>query len=582
MKGIARLAACIGLLASAAAPAAEPVIRYSEPLQRLEISSVVPGAVPGTTKPGLAEPARMSFDAFGRTFELDLEPNHRLLSDEARASLTGEFGIYRGAVAGAPGSWARIVIANGVPRGLVAIGSDFYAIEPGAAGGAVMYRLEDLYVPPGSVSCDAVEAPSGAAFYGKIAGELTAAAAKPGAVAQISIAAYGDFPLYDRQGEDAEPGLAARLNNVDGIFSEQVGVEIHVASLHVYRSTAADPYNDTRDPRRLLDDVADHRKRSDWQRAQGLTHLFTGRDLEGSTVGIAYNASLCEAEWGAGLTQVGNNPTFDSLVAAHELGHNFGAPHDGETGSACAAVGPGFLMSPTINGSDQFSSCSLAQIDRELAGAFCVVSLPTVDAALAFPNGVPAVVEGESVSVALNVANDGTAEASGVRVDITLPVNAEFGSATAASGTCTDGAGTVSCTISAVPAGAARRITLELTGAEQGSAEITATAFVDGDVDPSNDTVTAQFRVEAAGGTAPPPPPATPAGANDSGGGGSPEPFWLFLLAFGAAWRRFRQAAPAAAPVAVRAAVPVAVPAVAPVVARAHRAPVDGTRAARV
>ena len=122
MNGLARLAAlaAMGVLcAMAAAHAADPdavTIRYAEPLERLVISADTPGTL---AKPGAVAPARMSFDAFGRRFDLALEPNHRLLSDAARASLTGSARIYRGEIPGEPGSWARIVVADGVPRGLV-------------------------------------------------------------------------------------------------------------------------------------------------------------------------------------------------------------------------------------------------------------------------------------------------------------------------------------------------------------------------------------------------------------------------------------------------------------------------------
>lgn len=549
MNGLARLAAlaAMGVLcAMAAAHAADPdavTIRYAEPLERLVISADTPGTL---AKPGAVDPARMSFDAFGRRFDLALEPNHRLLSDAARASLTGSARIYRGEIPGEPGSWARIVVADGVPRGLVAVGRDLYAIEPAAQGGARMYRLDDMEVPPGSASC-ATEAPdgTGTTLYGKIAGELgQAAAAKPGAVSRISIGVLGDYALYQQEGDAAEPALLARLNNVDGIFSEQLGVEIYVESLHVFKRPAADPFSDTDRPSRLLDDLADFRKRSSWQLKYGLTHLFTGRDLEGRTVGIAYNGSLCRPEYGVGLTQYGRNLTFDSLVAAHEIGHNFGAPHDGETGSACAAETGAFLMSASINGSDRFSNCSIAQIQPHIAKASCLAPLPTVDAALALPNPVPVVTLGSSAKVPIDVSNGGTAAAANVTVEITLPVNAGLESVTAANGTCTDGAGMVSCTFDELPAGSARRITLELTGADVGSGELVATAFADADVDPANDSLAAEFRVEPAPPSGTPSPATAPPASSGSGGGGASEPVWLLLLAFGAAWLTQRRTRP--------------------------------------
>src|SRR5690606_40314985 len=119
-------------------------------------------------------------------------------------------------------------------------------------------------------------------------------------------------------------------------------------------------------------------------RAYGLTHLFTGRDLDGTTVGIAYMDALCDARYGAGLTEVTTRGTwYESLIAAHEIGHNFGAVHDGEPGKACASTPSGqFLKSANVNGIDTFSECSLSSMQPAIARASCIRPLPPADVAL--------------------------------------------------------------------------------------------------------------------------------------------------------------------------------------------------------
>ena len=61
-------------------------------------------------------------------------------------------------------------------------------------------------------------------------------------------------------------------------------------------------------------------------------HLFTGRDLDGSALGLAYVDDVCDTNGAFGLSET----TFTSdlsdrnWLTSHELGHNFGSGHDGD------------------------------------------------------------------------------------------------------------------------------------------------------------------------------------------------------------------------------------------------------------
>ena len=56
--------------------------------------------------------------------------------------------------------------------------------------------------------------------------------------------------------------------------------------------------------------------------------LYSGTDIAGSTVGIAYIGAICGTA-GIGLTQ-DTRSSLDSVggIMAHELGHLFGMSHD--------------------------------------------------------------------------------------------------------------------------------------------------------------------------------------------------------------------------------------------------------------
>jgi len=151
------------------------------------------------------------------------------------------------------------------------------------------------------------------------------------------------------------------MNIVNGIFSEQVGVQFGITEIEVLNDNGNLTSSNASE---LLGQFRTFVGNDN----PGLAHLFTGRNIDGGTIGIAFINAICRNS-GVGLTEAGGRGTFGALTAAHEFGHNFGAPHDNQTGSICASTPNGFLMNPSLNGSDQFSQCSLSQIANTVANA---------------------------------------------------------------------------------------------------------------------------------------------------------------------------------------------------------------------
>ena len=500
------LAAAVAAIFSAANAAApdDVMLSHYEPLQQLTLHTMSSGAANASQKAGGAAPLVMSFDALGRRFDLELEANSRLVSVARQNPLLDGVDIYRGELAGRPGSWARIVVSDGMPRGLFWDGTEMYAIEaPGdsivQSSVPVIYRLADAQIAPGSMSCgSAAMATTGSAAIDGLLGELGAISQGPGAISELEMGAIGDFEFTNSKGSDAAAvtAITTRLNNVDGIFSQNVGVQINVTTIETF-SASNDPFTDVAEAGDLLDEVSAYRSTTPAQNSNGLTHLYTGKDLNGTTVGVAWTGALCSNFFGAGLSEGNGSSTFDSLVAAHEIGHNFGAPHDGQSGSACESETGNFLMAPQLNGSDQFSSCSITEMSDDIAGASCISALPSTDMEVAL-SGSATVLFGASAEINYDVTNNGTLDATNVTADFTLPANVALDSVVASVGTCTSGAGTVSCTLGDVPGMSSRTVDITTTPTALGQGMISATVSADLDDRPGNNQETVQLTVDPA------------------------------------------------------------------------------------
>jgi hypothetical protein len=343
---------------------------------------------PTLTRASRAGDATLAFTAYGRDFRVQLSENLRL----SRLAAGGGVRLYKGTLEAVPNSWARISIRDGLPRGMIWDGHELFIVEAAAdtvnygAAGTVMFKLSDAALEPGASFADeAIDVPGGpAAAYDSLVGELrarTRALQAGEATEGVRISILGDPDYLGRYSSEAEArdAILTRMNSVDGIFSSQVGVELQVESVNLARDASAGLSAST-DPGTLLEELAHVRQGNSALSATGLTHLFTGRRLNGQTTGIAYRHALCSRRFGASLAMAHSSAALDALITAHEIGHVFGAPHDGT--ERCASTPQGqYIMTPTFNGTSitSFSQCSLDQIDAVLDSYACVVDLPPTD-----------------------------------------------------------------------------------------------------------------------------------------------------------------------------------------------------------
>lgn len=539
----ASLALLVGSLAwsSQALANSNPQILYFEPFQ-----VTLPQSEAARQKTSARSLKRIEFNAYGRHYALSIEADQSFQGASHQKSTTNTLHLYRGSIDGLSSSWVRLATQGTDVHGMLWDGADLYVIAPAlevrdqllppldAASGTVIFKLADALVPSEHSACaTGNEAPMQRASDAyaaamKEAQQNSTNGALPGSM-HIEISTIADARYLERYGsiEEAHAGILLRMNNVDGIFSSQLGLQIKVPSVQIH-DTDTDPLSNAASPGALLEELAALRRRTTELRATGLTHLFTGRDLEGATIGIGYLDAVCDARYGAALTEVGQRGAwYESLIAAHEIGHNFGAVHDGEAGKACASTPQGqFLMSPNVNSVDRFSECSQGLMQPRISRATCVTPLPPADVAVVADLGVVRRDKGSSFAWDLPITNVGGSNATNVRAEVRIPQGFIAEDAALEGGSCTHGAGVVQCELALLSAGASQTVELRLRSDSVGSNSILAAVSAQNEQQTSNNEGVGVIQIEAQAPQVPTgpstavAPTASPTSSPSSGGGG--------------------------------------------------------------
>lgn len=309
-----------------------------------------------------------------------LTENSRLTKNLTNIQHLQEFALYKGSLANNPASWARFTSHNGKLSGAFYDGTDLYMVNQRSdvadqltqqnlyhdgSQPLVVFNVNDIR-HSGVCALEANDAAHSQFNYNGYIDNLADMTAA-GATKELQVSLIADVEWETGSSSDGTADMLAEMNIVDGIFSEQVGVQLSIQSSQVLTNNGPLTMTDA------VDLIVTFRSYVDSNfNNPGITHLFTGKNLDGGTIGIAYVGSLC------GYSSVGVTQRFGgntALVAAHEIGHNFGAPHDNQSGSVCSATPGTFLMNPSINGSEQFSDCSLGQMANFVNNAMCIVDI---------------------------------------------------------------------------------------------------------------------------------------------------------------------------------------------------------------
>ncbi len=241
-----------------------------------------------------------------------------------------------GGIAGEPGTHAFLAMSDAGTFGYVETATNTYIISSGPYGAGlptVSYDLTSL--PPGVIetpawTCSAAEPEVPVEIPG---GDGGIAGVQP--CRQVRVAFETDYEFLQRFGGNttAATGYIATLASaLTAIYTRDVNARVASVYSRLW-TTSADPWNATTTSAEL-DEFSGYWSLNMGWLQRDLAHFLSGRSLGG---GVAYLPGLCSgAPWGVSANLAGFFPTplvdnngqnWDIIVVAHELGHNFGAPH---------------------------------------------------------------------------------------------------------------------------------------------------------------------------------------------------------------------------------------------------------------
>jgi hypothetical protein len=306
---------------------------------------------------------------------------------------------------------------------LILIDGERYFLQPARsisksaqADEFVFYRASDVIVDSGE--CGVTLAAQADAQHDRTFADIKAllAAATSGlppvsplSVVRLATDADAEYVAALGSAAAANSQIMSIMNQVDAIYQVELGLTFQIVLQNSWTDAATDPYTTTA-PSSLLAEFRTYWNANFTSVQRSMAHLWTGKDLDGTTIGIAHVGSVCLVPTSSyGVSQLfpmtGSNAITIQTVSltAHEMGHSFSARHPNQATTEIpidvAAACRDTIMESSIGDGGSFCAYSRHQITGfENANESCLINTSAPSPVFSPCAAIPAMVNAPSQS----------------------------------------------------------------------------------------------------------------------------------------------------------------------------------------
>jgi PKD repeat protein len=261
------------------------------------------------------------------------------------------------------GGRARLTLTDNFIYGYVSEANDTYYIEPlwyyepTAAPDLFVVYANNAVIPNVDARCAVLEMKEKSEHFRQEQNQSDTPETIS-ACYELDLAIASDKSMYIKYGSsvtNVQNHNIGVINNVQGDYIGEFTNDIQFNIVTQVVITGTDPWLNETDAEALLVEFVDWGNAGGFSVPFDLGELWTNRNFDGATVGVAYLDAVCTFVRYHCLQDFTSNAQQLRCMTTHEIGHNFSCDHDPENGNSCP---PSFIMCPFVSTTSTWSNAS--------------------------------------------------------------------------------------------------------------------------------------------------------------------------------------------------------------------------------